>query len=111
MGNPVDSGSAKMSNANLTILTGILSIPAAFLEFRDFRMVLISFGITLEIQLEESMEMELDRKFLFLWISAILGRILYLSKIELKTPFLLPDPVSNLTFSGLMPQDHSTTLM
>ena len=48
-----DSGSAKMSDANLTSLVGILSIPGAFLEFRDFRMVLISLGVILEPQLED----------------------------------------------------------
>ena len=50
----IDSGSAKMSDASLTSLVGILSIPGAFLEFRDFRMVLISLGVILEPQLEES---------------------------------------------------------
>ena len=65
----IDSGSAKMSDANLTSLVDILSIKGAFLEFRDFRMVLIS----LEPQLEECIKMELDCKFLFLWISTILG--------------------------------------
>ena len=38
----IDSGSAKMSDASLTSLVGILSIPGAFLEFRVFRMVLIA---------------------------------------------------------------------
>ena len=41
----INSGAAKMSDANLTSLVGILSIPGAFLEFRDFSMVLISLGI------------------------------------------------------------------
>lgn len=59
------SGSAKMSDANLTSLIGILSIPDAFLEFRDIKMVLISLGVTLEPQLEESIEMELDCEFVF----------------------------------------------
>ena len=45
---PIDSGSAKMSDTNLTSLVGILSIPGAFLEFRDFRKVLISLGVILE---------------------------------------------------------------
>ena len=62
-----------MSDANLTSLVDILSIPGGFLEFKDFRMVLISLGVTLEPQLEEAIEMELDCKFLFSWISAILG--------------------------------------
>ena len=69
----IDSRSAKVSDANLTSLFGILSIPAAFLEFRDLRMVLMSLGVILEPQVEEGMEMELDCKFLFLWIFAILG--------------------------------------
>ena len=69
----IDSGSAKMSDANLASLVGILSIPGAFLEFRDFRMVLISLGVILEPQLEEGIGMELDYKFLFLWIFTILG--------------------------------------
>ena len=38
----IESGSAKMSDTNFTRLVGILSIPGAFLEFRYFRMVLIS---------------------------------------------------------------------
>ena len=67
------SGSAKMSDANLRSLVRILSVPSAFLEFRDFKMVLISLGVTLEPQLEEGIEMELDCKFLFLRISTILG--------------------------------------
>ena len=70
---PIDSGSAKMSDTNLTSLVGILSIPGAFLEFRDFRKVLISLGVILEPQLEEAIGMELDCKFLFLWIFMILG--------------------------------------
>ena len=37
--------------------------------------------------------------------------ISYLSKIELKSPFFLLDPISNSTLSGLMPQDRSTMLM
>ena len=40
-----DSGSAKMPDASLTSLVGILLIPGAFLEFRDFRMILISLGV------------------------------------------------------------------
>ena len=70
---PIDSGSAKMSDTNLTSLVGILSIPGAFLEFRGFRKVLISLGVILEPQLEEGIGMELDCKFLFLWIFMILG--------------------------------------
>ena len=69
----IDSGSAKISDFSLTSLVGILSIPRAFLEFRDFRMVLISLGVILEPQLEEGIEMELDCKFLFLWVFTILG--------------------------------------
>ena len=60
----IDSGSAKMSDASLTTLVGILSIPGAFLEFRVFRMVLISLGVILEPRLEQGIEMELDCKFL-----------------------------------------------
>ena len=67
------SGSAKMLEASLTSLVGILSIPGAFSEFRDFRMVLISLGVILEPQLEEGIGMELNCKFLFLWIFMILG--------------------------------------
>ena len=85
----IDSGSAKMSDANLTSLVGILPITCAFLEFRDFRMALISLGVILKPQLEEGIRMKLDCKFLFLWIFAILGWFLYFSKIELKIPFLL----------------------
>ena len=33
-------------------------------------MLLISLGVTLELQLEEGIEMELNCKFLFLWISS-----------------------------------------
>ena len=69
----IDSSSAETSDANLTSLVSILSIPGAFLEFRDFRMVLISLGVILVPQLEEGIEKELDCKFLFLWISKILG--------------------------------------
>ena len=65
----IGSGSAEKSDANLKSLVGILSIPGAFLEFRDLRMVLISLGVILEPQLEESIEMKPDCKFLFLWIS------------------------------------------
>ena len=36
----INSGSAKMSDAILTSLVGILSISGAFMEFRDFKMVL-----------------------------------------------------------------------
>ena len=89
----IDSDSATMSDVNLTSLVGILSILGAFLEFTNLRMVLISLGVTLEPQLEEGIEMELDCKFLFLCISTILGRFLYLSKRELKTPFLLSDTI------------------
>ena len=69
----IASGSAKMSDANLTSLAGILSILGAFLEFRDLRMALISLGVFLEPQVEEGIEMEEDCEFLFLWISTILG--------------------------------------
>ena len=61
----IHSGSAKMPDASLTSLVGILSVPGTFLEFRDFRMVLISLGVNLEPQLEEGIGMELDCKFLF----------------------------------------------
>ena len=61
----IASISAKMSDANLTSLVGILSIPGAFLEFRDCRMLLISLSVILEPQLEECIGMELDCKFLF----------------------------------------------
>ena len=44
----IGSDSAKISDANLTSLVDILSIPGAFLEFRDFRMALISLGVILE---------------------------------------------------------------
>ena len=64
----IESSSAKMSDVNLTNLLGILSIPGAFLELRDFRMVLISLGVVLDPQMEEGIGMELDCKFLFLWI-------------------------------------------
>ena len=50
----------KTPEANLTSLVGILSIEGAFLEFRDFRMVLISFDVLLEPQLEEGIEIELN---------------------------------------------------
>ena len=69
----IDSDLAKKSDANLTSLVGILSIPGAFLEFRDFRMVLISSVVISEPQLEEGIEMELNCKFLFLRIFTILG--------------------------------------
>ena len=69
-----------MLDANLKSLVGILPILGAFIEFRDFRMVLVSLGITLEPQLEKGIEMEPDCKFLFLWISSILGWFLYRSK-------------------------------
>ena len=69
----IDTVSPKMSDANLTSLVGSLSIPGAFSEFIDFRMVLISIDVTLEPQLEEGADMEMDCKFLFLCISAILG--------------------------------------
>ena len=49
----IENGLAKMSDANLASLVGILSITGAFLEFRDFRMVLISLGVILEPQLED----------------------------------------------------------
>ena len=61
----IDIGLAKMSDAIFTSLIGILSIRGAFLEFRDFRIVLISLGVTLEPPLEEGIEMELDCKYLF----------------------------------------------
>ena len=61
----IDSGSARMSDASLTSLVGILPIPVASSDFRDFRMVLISLGVILEPQLEEGIGMELDCKFLF----------------------------------------------
>ena len=80
-------------------LVGILSVPDAFLEFRDFRMALISLVVILEPQLEEGIEMELDCKFLFLRIFTMRGWFLYLSKIDLKSPFLLLDPISNSTSS------------
>ena len=66
----IDSGSSKKSDA---CLVGILSIPGAFLEFRDFRMVVISLGVILEPHLEEGIAMELGCKFLFLWNFTILG--------------------------------------
>ena len=69
----IDSGSVKMSDANLTSLVGLLSVPGAFLEFRDFRMILISLGVILKPQLKKGIEMELDYKFLFLWTFTILG--------------------------------------
>ena len=69
----IESGSAKMSDTNLTSLVGIFSIPGAFLEFKDFRIVLISLGVILEPQLEEGIGMELDCKFRFSWICTILG--------------------------------------
>ena len=96
----IGSGSAKTLGANLTILVGILSIPGPFLEFKDFRMVLICVGVIVEPQLEKGIEMEVGCKFMFLWISTILG---CLFKLELKTPFWLLDPITNSTFSGLMP--------
>ena len=55
-----------MLDANLKSLVGILPILGAFIEFRDFRMVLVFLGITLEPQLEKGIEMEPDCKFLFL---------------------------------------------
>ena len=69
----IDSGLAEMSDANLASLFGILSISGAFLQFRNFRIVLICLGVTLESQLEEGIEMELDCKLVFLWTSTILG--------------------------------------
>lgn len=66
----IDSGSAKMPNANFPSLVGILSIQDAFLEFRDFRIVLIS--LRWRYQLEGDIEMKLGCKFLFLLILAIL---------------------------------------
>ena len=107
----VDSGPTKMSDASLASLVCILSVSGPFLEYRDFRMVLISVSVILEPQPEEAVEMELDCKFPFLWISAILGWFLYSTKIEVKSPFLLLDPISNSTFSGLKPQDRSTMIM
>ena len=44
----IGSGLAEISDANLTALVGILSIPVPFLKFGDFRMVLISLDVTLE---------------------------------------------------------------
>ena len=67
-------------------------------------MLLISLGVTLELQLEEGIEMELNCKFLFLWISS--KGDFCLSKIELNTSFLLPDPISNSTFLRLKPKDR-----
>ena len=67
------SGSAKISDANLTSLVGIFSIPGGFLEFKDYRMVLISLGVILEPQLQEGIEMELHCKYLFLQIYTTLG--------------------------------------
>ena len=64
----IDSGLGKMSDANLTSLVGILSIPGVFLEFRDSRIVLIPLGVVLEPRLENGIEMELDYKFPFLWV-------------------------------------------
>ena len=55
-----ESDLVKTPEANLTSLVGILSIEGAFLEFRDFRMVLISFDVLLEPQLEEGIEIELN---------------------------------------------------
>ena len=70
---PIDSGSAKMSDASLKGLVGISSIPCTFLEFRDFRMVLIYSGMILELQQEEDIKMELGCKFMFLWSFTTLG--------------------------------------
>ena len=56
----IDSSSTKTSDANLTNL-------GAFLEFRDFKMVLVSLGVILEPQLEEGTEMEVHCKFLFFY--------------------------------------------
>ena len=70
----IDSGSANTPDENLTSLVGILSIPDAFLESRDFRMVFDIFRRYLKTQLEEVTEMELDCKLLFLWTSARLRR-------------------------------------
>ena len=49
----IDSSSAKMSDANLTSLVGILSIPGAFFVIQDGFEFL---NITLEPQLEEGIE-------------------------------------------------------
>ena len=68
-----------MSDANLTSLVSILSMPGAFLSFRDFRLVLISLGVSLEPQLEEGIENELDCKISVFMDFKILGRLLYLS--------------------------------
>ena len=54
----IDSGSTKISGANLTSLVDILSIPCAFLESRDFRLESISLGVILERQLEEVIGMD-----------------------------------------------------
>ena len=51
-----DSGSAKILDTNLSSLVSVLYIPGALLEFRYFRMVLISLGVILEPQLEEGIE-------------------------------------------------------
>ena len=56
----IESGSAKISDANLTSFIFILSNPGAFLEFMSFRIVSISLGVIWEPQLEESVEMKLD---------------------------------------------------
>ena len=69
----IDSDSAKTADANLRGLVSIFSIPGPFMELKDFGKVLVSLEIILEPQLEEGIEIELDCKFLFLWISTILG--------------------------------------
>ena len=61
------------SDTNLTILVGILPILGASLEFRGFRMALISLSVLIKPQLEEDVEKEQNCKWLFLVISAILG--------------------------------------
>ena len=105
-----ESDLVKTPEANLTSLVGILSIEGAFLEFRDFRMVLISFDVLLEPQLEEGIEIELNWKFLFSRVFTWLGWFLYSSKVELNTPFFLLDAISNSNISSLMSQDRSTML-
>ena len=54
----IDRGLTKTLWANLISLIGILSIPDAFLEFRNFGMVLISSAVILEPQLEVNIEMD-----------------------------------------------------
>ena len=67
----IEGGSAKMSDDNLTSLVGILSIPDAFLEFREFCCVFDFFRRCLETP--AGIEIELDFKFLLLCVSTIVG--------------------------------------